>query len=58
MRGFLRVWQECDLQDIEKYLIVVGELSSECFACHKVGIDFEDFKKSIGKRDARKLLDI
>lgn len=99
MKSLLRVWQECDLKDIEKHLIVAGELSSECFSCHKVGIglkaqncpncgvyfkymgfrrklqmsylrklkeelsylvfiDFEDFKKSLGKRDARKLLDI
>ncbi|MDD5195402.1 MAG: hypothetical protein PHQ96_07025 [Candidatus Omnitrophica bacterium] len=99
MRGFLRVWQELDLDDIEKHLIVVGELSSDCFSCHTVGIDskahtcpscgtvfkymgfrrhaeggyvhkmkealphltfidFEDFKKLIGKREARKLLDI
>ncbi|MDD3295757.1 MAG: hypothetical protein PHU64_00160 [Candidatus Omnitrophica bacterium] len=99
MTGLIRVWKELDLQDIEKNLIVVGELSSECFACHKIGIDlhsiqcpgcgiyfkyvgfrrrvqagylkklkdqhpqllfidFEDFKKSLGKRDARKLLDI
>ncbi|MDD5583935.1 MAG: hypothetical protein PHV55_02625 [Candidatus Omnitrophica bacterium] len=99
MKGFLRVWQGLDLEDIEKHLIVVGELSSDCFACRKVGIDskahtcpgcgvtfkymgfrrhadggyvhkmreelphltfidFEDFKKLIGKREARKLLDI
>ncbi|UCC95482.1 MAG: hypothetical protein JSW40_01720 [Candidatus Omnitrophota bacterium] len=99
MKGLLRVWKEFDLQDIEKHLIVVGELSSECFSCHKIGIDskssvcptcgagfkymgfrrklsmnylrqireelpqltfidFDDFKRAIGKRDARKLLDI
>lgn len=38
MKSLLRVWQECDLKDIEKHLIVAGELSSECFSCHKVGI--------------------
>jgi hypothetical protein len=99
MRGFLRAWQEFDIQEIEKHLIVVGELSAECFSCHKIGIDsksiicpncqthfkymgfrrhvdggyihklkeelphlvfidFEDLKKVIGKREARKLLDI
>jgi len=99
MKSFLRFWQEFDLVDIEKHLIVIGELSAECFACHKVGIDrksklcpacnanfkymgfrrkiriphlretkeefvnitfidFEDFKKSLGKRNARNLLDI
>jgi len=99
VKGFLRIWKELDLQEIEKSLIVVGELSSECFSCHKLGIelktrtcpncgtffkymsfrrkvqpnflkklkeeqprliliDFDDFKRVLGKRDARKLLDI
>jgi len=99
LKGWLRLWEELDLADIEKHLIVVGDLSAECFCCHKVGIDskaracpgcsaifkyigfrrkvqipylykvreerpriviidFDDFKKSLGKRDARKLLDI
>jgi len=99
MRRFVRVWEELDLADIEKHLIVVGDLSAECFCCHKIGIDskaracpdcsaifkyigfrrkvqasylqkvkgerpriilidFDDFKRSLGKRDARKLLDL
>ncbi len=99
MKSFIRVWEELDLADVEKHLLVVGDLSSECFCCHKLGIDsgakacpgcsaifkyigfrrklqipylqkiraerpriviidFDDFKKSLGKRDARKLLDI
>lgn len=99
MKYYIRAWEELDLADIEKHLIVVGDLSSECFSCHKVGIDskaracpgclaifkylgfrrkvqasylqkvreerpriviidFDDFKKALGKRDARKLLDI
>jgi hypothetical protein len=99
MRGFIRVWKQCDLKEIEKHLIVVGELSSECFCCHKVGIDskskhcpyckaefkyigfrrkinqtyliklkeefpeiifidFEDFKRALGKKEARKILNI
>ncbi|MCK4519910.1 MAG: hypothetical protein KAT96_01935 [Candidatus Omnitrophica bacterium] len=99
MKRFIRVWEELDLADVEKHLIVAGDLSAECFCCHKVGIDlkaracpncsaffkymgfrrkvrlaylhqikeelprivfidFEDFKKSLGTRDARKLLDI
>jgi hypothetical protein len=39
MKSLLRVWQELDLKDVEQSLIVVGELSAECFACHKVGIN-------------------
>jgi len=99
MKNFVRTWEDFDLVDIEKHLIVVGDLSSECFCCHKVGvdskaracsdcsaifkyigfrrkiqmpylykvreerpriviIDFDDFKRSLAKRDARKLLDL
>lgn len=99
MKIFLRVWKEQDLDDIEKHLIVAGELSSECFVCHEVGvdstvrkcpscgavfkymgfrrkdcvnflrriqednldmvfIDFDDFKKSLNRRDAKNLLDL
>jgi hypothetical protein len=39
VKGLLRVWKELDLQDVEKHLIVIGELSAECFPCHKVGLD-------------------
>ena len=99
MNNFVRVWEDLDLADLEKHLLVVGDLSAECFCCHKLGIDskaracpecsaifkyigfrrkiqasylkkvkeerpriiiidFDDFKKSLGKRDARKLLDL
>ena len=99
MSHFLRTWKEFDLKDVEKHLIVVGELSSDCFSCRKVGIDyhtakcpncatifkymgfrrklrmsflqkikeelpqlilidFDDFKKALGTKEARKLLDI
>jgi len=99
MSSFLRVWQKFDLTDIEKHLIVAGELCAECFNCRKIGlnltarvcpgcgvnfkyigfrrklqmsylnklkeqwpevvlIDFDDFKKALGKSDARKLLDL
>jgi len=99
MRNFIRVWEEVNIQEIEKTLIVIGELSAECFSCHKIGIDskahvcpacgtnfkyvgfrrrvegsylhrikeempyavfidFDDFKKAVGKKEARKLLDI
>ena len=99
MKGFLRTWQKFNLADVEKHLIVVGELSSECYSCHHIGIaattpkcpecniefkymgfrrkvtpnylqglreqlptlifiDFDDFKKALGKKEARKLLDL
>ena len=99
MSTFLRVWQQADIKDIEQHLMVIGELSAECYHCHAIGldmnldacpqcqaffkyigfrrkvdskvvqrfverhprcifIDFDDFKKSLSKSDARKLLDL
>ncbi|MBD3263871.1 MAG: hypothetical protein GF375_02065 [Candidatus Omnitrophica bacterium] len=95
----MRVWKNMDLDDVQKHLIVAGELSSQCYSCNSPGIeltspscpscgvafkymgfrrkltpsfllkikeanpgiifiDFEDFKKALSKRDARKLLDM
>ena len=99
MKSFLRIWQEVDLEEVTNNLFVMGELSGECFSCHKVGIsgkamqcpdckkefkyvafrrridvnsikrfkamypqayliEFEDFKKALSTKHARKLLDI
>ncbi len=99
MKSFLRVWEFLDLDDIEKHLFVLGELSGECFSCHKIGlklplkecpnchtqfryigfrrkvhpslidklkkenpqfqlIDFDDFKRALSRKEAKKFLDI
>lgn len=99
MRGIVRLWQDVDVTDIEKHLLVVGELSAQCNFCHKIGIDpkldncpnchahfkyrgfrrktephylrrvreehpsailidLDDFKRALGKDEARKLLDL
>ena len=39
MKGFIREWKEFDLADLQDHLIVVGELSSECYHCHEVGLE-------------------
>ena len=35
----IRVWKDLDLKDVAQHLIVVGELSAECFSCHQVGVE-------------------
>ena len=96
MSSLIRVFKELDISDIEKHLLIVGELSSDCNACRHIGIeahaaqcpgcgapfkyiafrrriephqlrklkdelpgttfiDFDDFKRVVGKRDARDL---
>ncbi len=39
--NFLRVWQKIDTKDIEQHLLVLGELSAECYRCHAIGLKVE-----------------
>jgi len=41
MKSFLRVWKQLELEEIAGKLVVVGELSSQCFSCRKIGIDIK-----------------
>lgn len=44
MSYFLRVWQACDVQEISKCLLVVGDVSADCAACRELGIDYASAK--------------
>ncbi len=37
---FIRVAQEMDYDEVSKHLIVVGELTGDCFSCRHIGIDY------------------
>ena len=37
---YIRVWQSCDIQEITKHLMVVGDLTADCAACRELGIDY------------------
>ena len=39
MKSFLRIWQQADIKDIEQHMMVIGELSAECYNCHAIGLD-------------------
>ncbi len=38
MSNFVRIWQEVKVNDIEQHLLVIGELSAECYNCHNLGL--------------------
>lgn len=42
MEDFLRIWMKLNLEEVKNHLLVIGELSGECFSCHKVGIKNEE----------------
>lgn len=40
MGYYLRVWQKCDIEEISKCLLIVGDVSADCSACRELGIDY------------------
>src|SRR3989338_8103538 len=40
MSFYLRVWQACDIAEITKHLLIVGELTADCAACRELGIHY------------------
>ena len=40
----LRVWQTCDITEISKQLLIVGDITADCTACRELGIDYVSAK--------------
>ena len=40
MSFYLRVWQACDVTEITKHLLIVGDITADCTACRELGIDY------------------
>ncbi len=38
MSSWVRVWKQFDTEAIKPYLLVMGDLSAECFNCRAVGL--------------------
>ena len=38
-REFLRTYREYDIQEVEKHLLIMGDLSGDCASCRELGID-------------------
>lgn len=41
---FIRIWQSCDIQEVTKHLLIVGDLTADCTACRELGIDYSTAK--------------
>lgn len=44
MRSWIRVWQEKDISEVEKHLLVVGDLKADCANCKELGLDYKSVK--------------
>lgn len=41
---YIRIWQNCDVQEISKQLLIVGDITADCAACRELGIDYANAK--------------
>ncbi len=41
---YIRVWQDLDVEDIKKHLMVWGQLSGDCANCKSIGISLDTHK--------------
>lgn len=41
MSYLIRVWQNCDVEEMTKHLLIVGDLTADCAACRELGIEYQ-----------------
>jgi len=39
-RALIRVWRELDIEEVQKHLLLAGELTANCENCRQMGVDF------------------
>ena len=39
-KQLIRVWTEQDIEDIDKHLLIVGDVCGDCSICKELGLDF------------------
>ena len=37
---YIRVWQSCNVEEISKCLLIVGDVSADCSNCRELGIEY------------------
>ncbi len=40
MSFYIRVWQPCEVENITKHLMIVGDVTADCASCRALGIDY------------------
>ena len=41
---YIRIWQSCDIAEITKHLLIVGDITADCASCRELGIDYSAAK--------------
>ncbi len=45
MDQFLRTYQRFNLEEVEKHLLILGDLTGDCAACRHLGISYQTAKE-------------
>ena len=40
MSFYIRVWQACQVEELTKHLLIVGDVVADCANCRELGIDW------------------
>ena len=44
-REYLRTWQAYDIEEVEKHMLMLGDLTGDCAACRELGIRYQEAKE-------------
>ncbi|MBU1864007.1 MAG: hypothetical protein KKH94_10125 [Candidatus Omnitrophica bacterium] len=44
-KALIRVWHEQDIEEIEKHLLIVGDMYGDCGHCHELGLEYASVKE-------------
>lgn len=39
-REYLRTWKDYDIEEVERHLLILGDLTGDCAACRELGIAY------------------
>ena len=42
---FLRTWQVFDIEEVEKHLLILGDLTGDCASCRELGIRYQEARE-------------
>ena len=44
MAVWLRLWARKELSDVQKHLLIVGDVKGDCASCREIGLDYKTVK--------------
>ena len=44
-REFLRTWQVFDVEEVQKHLLILGDLTGDCASCRELGIHYQEARE-------------